>query len=118
MFGRHEAQSGHYKFCNQYHDGECSYMDNTCYAEHFDKVNSRLIKNQCPNPKVYGYENIFTTYNLIRASFYLNQPYSLNDYSKDNTMLRSVLKLHTGYFVDHIIGGIISEKLISKEEVI
>lgn len=114
----HEAQSGHYKFCNQYHDGDCSYMDNTCYAEHFDKVNSRLIKNQCPNPEVYGYENIFTTYNLIRASFYLNQPYSLNDYSKDNTMLRSVLKLHTGYFVDHIIGGIISEKLVSKEEVI
>ena len=105
-------------FCDNYHDGDCSFMDNTCYAEHFDKVNSKVIKHQCPNPLVYGYKNIFTTYNLIRASFYLNQPYTVNDYSKDNTMLRSILKLHTGYYVDHIIGGIISEKVISKEEVI
>lgn len=113
-----EAQSDHYKFCDNYHDGTCGYMDNTCYAEHFGKVNSRVIKHRCPNPLVYGYKNIFTTYNLIRASFYLNQPYSINDYSKDSTMLRSILKLHTGYYTDHIIGGIISDKIISEEEVI
>lgn len=114
----HEAQSDNYKYCNNYHNGDCAFMDNSCYAEHFDKINARLSKHQCPNPAVYGYMNIFTTYNLIRSSFYLEQPYSLNDYSKDNTMLRSILKLHTGYYTDHIIGGIISEKFISKEEVI
>jgi len=114
----HDAQSDHYMFCNNYRDGTCAYMDTTCYGEHFSMINSKLIKHQCPKPSVYGYENIFTTYNLIRASFYLNQPYNLNDYSKDNTMLRSVLKLHTGYYTDHIIGGITSNTITLKEDVV
>ena len=113
-----EAQSDHYKFCDNYHDGECTSMGTGCYTEHFNKINSRLIKHQCPKPELYGYKNIFTTYNLIRASFYLNQPYNLNDYSKDSTMLRSVLKLHTGYYTDHIIGGIVSDNVVFKGDII
>lgn len=117
----YEAQSDHYKFCVNYIDGYCGYMDNTCYAVHFgDSVKS--IKHQCTNPLVYGYENIFTTYNLIRASFYLEQPFSLDDRGKDGVLLRSVLKLHTGYYVDYIIGGVIADNIdinhIVKEDLI
>lgn len=105
----YEVQSDHYKFCNNYHDGDCSYMDNTCYAKHFNDM--KTVKNQCPNPLVYGYENIFTTYNLNRASFHLDQPFSLDDRSKDGVLLRSVLKLHTGYYIDYVIGGLVSEDM-------
>lgn len=108
----YQAQSDHYRFCNSYHDGDCAYMDNTCYGKHFNGENLlRQSKNQCPNPLVYGYENIFTTYNLYRSSFHLDQPFSLDDRGKDGILLRSVLKLHTGYYVDYIIGGVISEDM-------
>ena len=106
----YDAQSDNYMFCNNYHDGDCSYMDNTCYAVHFNGT-GRSAKQRCPNPLVYGYENIFMTYNLIRASFHLDQPFSLDDMNKDNVILRSVLKLHTGYYVDHIIGGIVNDEI-------
>ena len=113
-----EAQSDHYKFCNNYNDGECAYMDNACYAQHFDKVNMKTAKCQCPNPLVYGYENIFTTYNLIRASFHLDEPFSMDDLSKNDIVLRSIRKLSTGYYVDHIIGGITSNKIEYTEELL
>ncbi len=118
----YEAQSDNYKFCNKYRDGDCAFMDNTCYGEHFNGISNKVAKNQCPNPLVYGYENIFTTYNLIRASFHLDQPFSLDDTSKDGILLRSVLKLHTGYYIDYVIGGIIDVDLdfedIVKEDLI
>ena len=110
-----EAQSDHYKYCNNYISGDCSFMDNTCYAEHF--LNGRSAKQQCPNPYVYGYKNIFTTYNLDRASFHLDQPYNIEDNSKDIPVFHGVLKLHTGYYTDHIIGGITTTK-IEKDTVI
>ena len=112
----YKAQSDHYLFCNNYHDGECSYLGTGCYGEHFD-TNNRGVKHQCTNPLVYGYENIFTTYNLIRSSFHLDPPFTLDDNSKTEPVLRSVLRLHTGFYTDHIIGGLVSEN-ISQEDYI
>ena len=101
----YEAQSDHYQFCDNYREGECAYMDNTCYAKHF--LNYRSAKHQCPNPEVYGYKNIFKRFNLIRSSFHLDPPFTINDRSKDQMIYHSVLKLHTAYYTDHIIGGIV-----------
>lgn len=113
----HSAETDHYMFCNNYHEGDCAYMDNTCFAKHF--LNGRSVKKQCPKPRLYGYENIFTTYNIIRASFHIDPPFSLDDLSKNDVILRSVLKIHMGYYTDHIIGGLMSNKIIiNKEEVI
>ncbi len=114
----HEAQSDHFKFCDNYHDGDCAYIDNTCYAEHFDKINMKTAKKKCPNPLVYGYENIFTTYNLIRASFYVNQPFTSDDLSQKDVVLRSIIRVHTGYYTDYIIGGITSNKIEHTEELL
>jgi len=108
----YEAQSDHYKFCTNYNDGECASQDTHCFARHF--LNNRSVKKQCPNPLIYNYENVFKKYNLIRASFHLNQPFSLDDTNTKNEVLRSVLKLDTGYYIDHIIGGYINNKVISK----
>ncbi len=100
----YKAQTDHYLFCDNYQDGNCAYMDNTCYAQHF--LNNRSVKGQCPKPQIYGYKNIFTRYNLIRASFHVDQPFTLNDTSKDQMVHRSVIRLHTGYYTDYIIGGL------------
>ena len=113
----HKAQSDHYQFCDQYHNGECDYMDNTCYAEHFNNT-VRTVKGQCPNPLVYGYQNIFTKYNLFRDSFMVEQPFNLDDTSKDEIVYRSVIRLHTGYYTDHIIGGAISKTIDYNENII
>ena len=99
-----KAQSDHYMFCDNYHDGTCAFMDNTCYAKHFLK-DKRGVKKQCPNPLVYGYKNIFTKYNLYRNSFMVEEPFNLDDKTKDGIIYRSVARLHTGYWTDHVIGG-------------
>ena len=106
----HQAQSDNYKFCTNYNDGHCGNLDIFCLGEHFNGDN-RSVKKQCPNPEVYGYKNIFSEYNLIRASFYVEQPFSLDDFNKDSVLLRSVLKVHSGYYVDYIIGGYVDNNL-------
>ena len=102
----YQAQTDHYQFCANYHDGDCSYLGTGCLGEHF-KTNIRGVKNQCPTPLVYGYKNVFDEYNLIRASFHLDQPFTLMDNNKDQVIYHSVLKLHTAYYVDYIIGALI-----------
>lgn len=112
-----QAQSDYYKFCDNYREGECAGSGGHCMTL-LKSVDKRGVKGQCPNPELYGYSNVFTTYNLIRASFIVDQPFSLDDLSKTEPVLRSVFKVRTGYFVDHIIGGLVSQDLTSETLVI
>lgn len=110
----YQAQSDHYLFCDNYREGTCAYLGVGCYGEHF-ATNNRSVKKQCPNPLVYNYKNIFTTYNLIRASFHLDQPFTLVDMNREQAVYHSVLKLHTAYYTDYIIGGLINDKIINED---
>ena len=100
----YKVQSDHFMFCEHYYDGECTSMGCGCYGE-LSQYDKRGVKKQCPKPLVYGYSNIFNTYNLIRASFHLDPPFNLDDTNRDEIVYRSVLKLSTAYYIDHIIGG-------------
>lgn len=111
----HQAQSDYYKFCSNYMDGECSHTGGPCVVP-LNPHDKRGVKGQCPNPELYHYENIFTAYNLDRASFVMEQPFSLDDLSKTEPVLRSVFKVRTAYYVDHIIGGHISDKAVFENE--
>lgn len=113
----HQAQADYYKFCDNYREGECAGCDGNCMVE-YSKTNIRGVKGQCPNPELYGYKNIFTTYNLIRSSFIVEQPFTLDDLSKTEPVLRSVFRVRTGYYTDHIIGGLISQNLKSETTVL
>ena len=113
----HQAQSDYYLFCDNYHDGECAGCNGPCMAL-LQKEDIRGVKGQCPNPELYHYKNIFTTYNLIRSSFIMEQPFTLDDLSRTEPVLRSVFKIRTGYYVYHIIGGLISDKVTSDANVI
>lgn len=102
----YKAQSDYYLFCDNYDRGICKNYEGECRVLIKDELfDNRIIKGQCPEPDVYGYCNIFDKYNLIRSSFFVEQPFSLDDLSKSEPVLRSVFKVNTGYFVDHIIGG-------------
>lgn len=113
----HQAQSDYYLFCDNYHNDECAGSGGPCMAL-LRKEDVRGVKGQCPNPLLYKYKNIFTTYNLIRSSFIMEQPFTLDDLSKTEPVLRSVFKIRSGYYVDHIIGGLISNNLTSDANVI
>ena len=106
----HQAQSDYYIFCNNYREGECAGCNGPCMVP-LSRTDKRGVKGQCPNPLLYGYENIFTTYNLIRYSFNAGQPFTLDDLGCTEPVLRSVFRVSSGYYVDHIIGGHVSTSL-------
>lgn len=112
-----QAQSDYYIFCDNYREGECAGCNGPCIVD-LTVPEKRMVKGQCPNPELYHYKNVFTTYNLIRASFIVNQPFSLDDLSKTEPVLRSIFKVTSGYYVDHVIGGLVSQSLGSDTTVI
>ena len=113
----HQAQSDYYKFCDNYRDGECAGCGGPCIVD-MSSPDIRGVKGQCPNPELYHYRNVFTTYNLIRDSFTVNQPFSVDDLSKTEPVLHSVFKVTSGYYIDHVIGGIVSQDLDNNIHVI
>ena len=113
----HQAQADYYKFCSNYMGGNCKDSTTPCMVD-LSPTDKRGVKKQCPNPELYGYENIFTKYNLIRSSFIVEQPFTLDDLSKKEPVLHSVFRVRTGYYVDHIIGGHISQGLVHDSSVI
>ena len=104
------AQSDHYMFCKRYSDGYCDYIEKECPASETDNT-IRTIKNQCPKPLEYHYCNIFTAYDLLRDTFNVESPYTLDDLSTNTPTLRSVIRIETSYYDYHIIGGAISENI-------
>lgn len=112
-----QAQSDYYRFCDNYRDGECAGCGGPCMVD-LTQADLRGVKGQCPNPELYHYSNVFSTYNLIRSSFIVDQPFSLDDLSKTEPVLRSVFKVTSGFNVDHVIGGIVSNRLVNNTSVI
>ena len=112
----YKAQSDHYMFCSKYTDGFCDYLDNECLGLYDD--NRRSVKNQCPSPVEYGYENIFTRFDLDRNTFNIEHPFSLDDNSSSKPVLRSIIKLSTVYYDYHVIGGGISQNINYNEDLI
>lgn len=112
-----QAQSDYFMFCDNYHDGECAGCGGPCVVN-LSEPDLRGVKGQCPNPKLYGYRNVFSTYDLIRASFFVDQPFSLDDLSKTEPVLRSVFRVTSGFYVDHVIGGIVSQSMGNNTQVI
>ena len=109
------VQSDHYKYCQQYDDGNCKSLDAKC------KVNPhtlRGIKNQCPKPYDYGYKNIFTAFDIIRATFDVAPPYILDDTTTNPPVLRSILRVSFSYYEYYLIGGAVSENLHVNEDLL
>ena len=109
------VQSDHYLFCQQYNNGNCTFLDTEC------KVNPhtiRGIKNQCPKPYDYHYKNIFTAFDIIRATFNVAPPYILDDTTTNPPVLRSIIRVYFSYYEYYNIGGAVSENLHVNEDLL
>lgn len=111
-----QVQSDHYLFCQNYLSGNCQFLDRSCEATNPDSF--RGVKNQCPKPYEYHYQNIFETYDIIRATFDVAPPYILDDLTTTPPIRRSIIKVSFGYYDYHRIGGAVSEHIIVDEELL
>lgn len=112
----YQVQSDHYKFCNNYNDGHCQFLDRSCEA--LNKNYMRGIKNQCPKPNEYHYQNVFKTFDIIRATFDVAPPYILDDITTKPPVLRSIIQVSFSYYEYYRIGGAVSDKLYVDEELL
>lgn len=111
----YQVQSDHYHFCANYNEGDCTFLDRSC------EVNSnsfRGVKSQCPKPHEYHYQNIFQTYDIIRATFDVAPPYILDDLTTTPPVRRSIINVSFGYYDYYRIGGAVSEHIIVDEELL
>ena len=112
----YQVQSDHYKFCNNYNNGNCKFLNRSCEATSPDSM--RGIKNQCPKPYDYHYQNIFKTYDIIRATFDVAPPYILDDITTTPPVRRSIIRVSFGYYDYYRIGGAVSDTLFVDEELL
>lgn len=111
----YKAQSDYYGFCRQYDNGECLTLHESCKA--INNTGKRGIKRQCPSPIKYKYSNIFTTYNIIRSTFNVEPPFTLDDLTTEEITLRSIIKVNMAYYDYYTIGGNIIRDFDFKEEI-
>ena len=111
----YQIQSDHYKFCQQYNDGNCTYLSGSCRV---NNTTARGIKGQCPKPKEYHYQNLFNAYDIIRPSFDVAPPYILDDLTTTPPVLRSIIRVSFSYYEFYNIGGAVSENLHVDEELV
>ena len=102
LFNR--VQTDHYMYCQQYNNGECETLEKECQARN-NTTNKRGAKQQCPYPTKYQYSNLFSKYDIIRNTFNLEPPFTLDDTTTKQPVLRSIYKLTMTYHTDYIIGG-------------
>ena len=111
-----QVQSDHYQFCKNYINGNCQFLSRSCEAT--DPNSMRGIKNQCPKPYEYHYENIFNTYDIIRATFDVAPPYILDDLTTTPPVRRSIIRVSFTYYDYYKIGGAVSKELTVNEELL
>lgn len=111
----YQVQSDHYRFCANYDNGNCSFLEESCKV---DQHSARGLKYQCPKPYDYNYQNIFTTFDIIRATFDVAPPYILDDTSTNPPTLRSIFRVSFSYYDYYNIGGAVSENLIVNDDLL
>ena len=109
-----KAYLDHYQFCTQYdkETGQCNTLQTICPATEDGKHLYKSSKQKCPQPKKYGYENIYTKYDLIKSTWDLQTPYSNDNTNTKPPTLHSIVRLNTEYYNYTLIGGITPKNLV------
>ena len=111
----YQIQSDHYTFCQNYDNGNCTSISRSCQVT---PNSSRGIKSQCPKPSEYHYVNIFTAYDIIRATFDVAPAFILDDLTTTPPVLRSIIRVSFSYYEYYNIGGAVTEHLNVDEELL
>lgn len=112
----HMAWADHHYHCTNYdrETMQCKALETICPATTNQKHLYKSIKDKCPQPTEYGYENIFTRYDLIKTAWDLQVPFSNDNTQTKPPTLHNIFKLNAEYY-DYIpIGGMTSENLYIK----
>lgn len=107
------AYLDNYRFCTNYdkETHECETLKQECPTITQQKHLYKSVKEKCPQPLEYGYQNIFTKYDLIKSKFDLQTPYSADlDNTKPPT-LHSIYRLNCEYYDYTMIGGITTKDM-------
>jgi len=110
-----QVQSDYYKYCSNYNNGNCRYLDTPCKVS---PDTMRGVKGQCPKPTEYHYENVFTRFDIIRNTFDVAPAFDVDDLTTNPPIRRSIIRVSFNYYDYYVIGGAISQNLIINEELI
>ena len=113
-----KAYLDNYMFCTQY-DKEthnCNKLGTECPSRLDSKHLYKSSKDKCPQPLEYGYENIFTKYDLIKSRWDLQVPFSNDNTNTKPPTLHNVFRLNAEYYDYVEIGGITSNNLHYNEQ--
>jgi hypothetical protein len=111
----YKLQSDYYQYCTQYNDGECISLEDDCQV---NPDTMRGVKCQCPRPKEYGYQNLFTKFDIIRSSFDVEPAFIQDDDTTTPITLRSIITISFMYYDYYNIGGKPINTLTFDEEVL
>ena len=108
-----KAYLDHHQFCLKYdkETGTCNTLNTQCPTLTNDTHLYKSIKNKCPKPSEYGYENIFTHYDLIKSAWDLQTPFSNDNTNTKPPTLHNIFRLNAEYYDYVEIGGINSKDL-------
>lgn len=107
------AYLDNYHFCIHYNKetSECENLHRTCPSITNEKHLYKSSKDKCPQPVEYGYENIFTHYDLIKRQWDLQTPFSNDNTNTKPPTLHNIFRLDCEYYDYTEIGGINSKDL-------
>ena len=107
-----------YLFCTRYDKTtmQCETLGRQCEASVRGKPLHKSIKDKCPQPTTYNYENIYTRYDLIKAEWDLQTPFSADLTNTKPPALHSIFRLNAEYYDYVEIGGITSKDLKISEK--
>jgi hypothetical protein len=103
-----KAYLDYYCFCTHYDKGtqKCESLDRICPTISKEKHLYKSSKGKCPQPLEYGYENIFTRFDLIKSRWDLQVPFSNDNTNTKPPTLHSIFRLNAEYYDYVEIGGI------------
>lgn len=102
------VEKNNYLFCTNYENGNCKTLEGvTCKAITMN-THSRGIKEQCPNPKEYGYQGVLLRNDIKPDSFEVQDPFDTDDLTTKPITPHSVIKTNMVYYTYTPIGGKIS----------
>lgn len=113
-----KAYLDNYMFCTQYdkETHQCTKLEQECPSRLDSKHLYKSSKDKCPQPLEYGYENIFTKYDLIKSRWDLQVPFSNDNTNTKPPTLHNVFRLNAEYYDYVEIGGITSNNLHYNEQ--
>lgn len=98
-----QALADHYTTCNNYHDGQCTFLSDECAT--LNITNARTAKNQCPYPNTYEYCNWFNKNNILKRSFAITGKQDMDELDLTKPVLRTIIRVDMNYYTIYNIGG-------------